>query len=108
MMDTVLVTGYAKAPQGTAMYEMSKYAGIVLEIDRHSHRIVDAEFTFLTALAKNYLKRLTVGYDFSNGIDDLIKKIETHYYAPSVNSVVTALKMAYKRYSENCLKTQNS
>ncbi|RPF54247.1 DUF3870 domain-containing protein [Aquisalibacillus elongatus] len=102
-MDTVLVTGYAKAPQGTAMYETSKYAGIVLEIDKTTNKIVDAEFTFITDLAKNFLRRKTIGYDFSDGLDGLISIIEKSYFAPSENSIITALKSAYNRYFENCL-----
>lgn len=46
-LHTVLVTAYAKAPQGSAMYEVYKHAGIVLEIDPSTHHIVEAEFTFI-------------------------------------------------------------
>lgn len=99
-LDTVLVTGYAKAPQGTAMFELYKHSGIVLEINMKSNVIVDAEFTLITDLAQNFFRRLLVGYDLSNGIDDLIKRIEAHYFAPSTHSVVVALKTAYQRYVE--------
>lgn len=97
---TVLVTAYAKAPQGTAMYEIYKHAGIVLEIDPADNRIVNAEFTFITNLAQDFLKRLIIGYNLSNGIDELVKHIQSHYFAPSTHSVVVALKAAYKRYIE--------
>ncbi|MGV3465614.1 MAG: DUF3870 domain-containing protein [Heyndrickxia sp.] len=99
-MNTVLVTAYAKAPQGSAMYEMYKHAGIILEIDSTTHEIVDAEFTFIADLTKDFFKRMIIGYDLSNGIDDLIQRIENHYFAPSTHSVVVALKAAYKRYFE--------
>lgn len=45
-LSSILVTAYAKAPQGTSMYEVYKHAGIVLEIDKETHKIIDAEFTF--------------------------------------------------------------
>ena len=99
-VSTVLVTAYAKAPQGSAMYEVYGYAGIVLEIDPSNHTIVDVEFTFITSLAKNFIRRLIVGYNLSNGIDDLVQKIEAHYFAPSTSSVIVALKAANKRYFE--------
>jgi hypothetical protein len=98
--NTVLVTGYAKAPQGTSMYEEYKYSGIVLEVQKDTNIIVDAEYTFVTGLAKDYFKRLMVGYDLSSGIDDLINRIESHYFAPSTNSIVVALKAAYQRFLE--------
>lgn len=106
---TVLVTAYAKAPQGSAMYELYKHSGIVLEIDPQTNQIVDAEFTFITELAQDFFRRLLIGYDLSNGIEDLVERIESHYFAPSTNSVIVALKSAYKRYSERqSTKSTNS
>lgn len=100
-MQTVLVTGYAKAPQGTAMYEKNKYTGIVLEIHRETDVILDVEFTFVTELAKSYLKRLIMGYDMKNGVEPLIDLIKEHYLAPSQQSVIVALKVAYQRYRDS-------
>ncbi|WP_027725404.1 DUF3870 domain-containing protein [Tuberibacillus calidus] len=99
-LDTVIVTGYAKAPQGTAMFEVYKHSGIVLEINYRTNVIVDAEFTLITGLAQRYFRKLLIGYDLTNGLDDLIRRIETHYFAPSTNSIIIALKTAYQRYNE--------
>jgi len=99
-LSTILVTAYAKAPQGTSMYEVYKHAGIVLEIDMLTHRIVDAEFTFVTDLAQKFFKRLLIDFDFSQDLSSLIERIDQHYYAPSTGSVVVALKSAQKRYLE--------
>lgn len=99
-LNTVLVTAYAKAPQGSSMYEIYKHAGVVLEIDKSTHKIVDAEVTFITKLAQKYFQSLVLGYDFSSDLTPLINQIETHYLAPSSNSVIVALKAAQKRYME--------
>lgn len=103
-MQTVLVTGYAKAPQGTSMYERHKYVGIVLEIHRETDVILDAEFTFVTELAKDYVRRLAVGYDLKKGIEPLLDHVKNHYFAPSQQSVLVALKVAYQRYYDSCLR----
>lgn len=105
-LKTILVTAYAKAPQGSAMYEVYKHAGIILEIDTATNVIVDAEFTVIADLTKNFFKRMLVGYDLSNGVDNLVTRIEAHYFAPSTHSVIVALKAAYKRYTEKV--NQNS
>ncbi len=99
-LNTLLVTAYAKAPQGTAMYEIYKHAGIVLEIDKKTHKIIDAEFTFITELAQNFFKRMLIDFDFTADINILIKRIEDHYMAPSSGAVIVALKSAQKRYLE--------
>ncbi|KKI90426.1 hypothetical protein WQ54_20950 [Bacillus sp. SA1-12] len=105
-MKTVLVTGYAKAPQGSAMFEIYKTSGIVLEIDYETNVIVNAEFTFVTNLARDFLSRLIVGYDLSKGLESLIQRIEAHYYTQSTNSVIVAVKAAYKRYMEKKKKIE--
>jgi len=100
-MQTVLVTGYSKAPKGTAMHEKYKYTGIVLEIHKETDIILDVEFTFVTDLARNYLKRLLKGYDMKTGIEPLVDLIKEHYLAPSQQSVIVALKVAYQRYRDS-------
>lgn len=103
-LNTLLVTAYAKAPQGTAMYETYKHAGIVLEIDKLTHKIIDAEFTFITELAQNFFKRMLIDFDFTSDINILIERIEEHYMAPSSGAVIVALKSAQKRYLEKIAK----
>ncbi|MFB5284863.1 DUF3870 domain-containing protein [Peribacillus sp. Hz7] len=103
-LNTILVTAYAKAPHGTSMYEVYKHAGIVLEIDRQTHKIIDAEFTFVTELAQDFFKRMLINFDFTSDINILIGRIEEHYLAPSSGSVIVALKSAQKRYLEKISK----
>ena len=105
-LDTVLVTAYAKAPQGSAMYEIFKHAGVVLEIDKSTHKIVNAEVTFITKLAQKFFENLVIGYDFNSDLTPLINHIEKHYLAPSSNSVIVALKAAQKRYIEKTSSLQ--
>lgn len=102
-MDTILVTGYAPAPKGSAMYEAYKTAGVVLEINPATNILVNAEFIFVTELAKDYVARLVCGYDLSQGIEPLIDRIQLHYFTPSTESVVMALRVAYQRYQQTAL-----
>jgi|SRR5690625_1365425 len=106
-MDSIIVTAYAKAPQNTSMYEVYKHIGIVLEIDRETRKIIDAEFTLITNLAKDYFKRLFIGYCMDDGVEGILKKIENSYFAPSTNSFNVALKSAFRRYEERALPHLN-
>ncbi|BDG59829.1 DUF3870 domain-containing protein [Caldinitratiruptor microaerophilus] len=98
---TVLVTGYAKAPQGTSMYEQYKYAGIVLEVETATHRVVDVEFTFVTQLARDFVRRLIVGYSLLDEVDEIVAVLNERYLAPSREAVVVALRAAAQRYQEH-------
>lgn len=101
--ETLIVTAYAKAPKNTTMYENNKYMGIVLEIDKKSHIIVDAEVTVITEIVKKYFKKKMVGINFKEDINPLIEDIKENYHAPSQNSMIVAMKIAHQRYRDNCL-----
>jgi hypothetical protein len=98
LLTTALVTGYSKSPQGTSMYEVYKHAGLVLEIDLDTNKIVDVEFTFIADLTKDFFKRLIVGYDLEQGLDPLIRRIKQYYFAPSQQAIIVALESAVQRY----------
>lgn len=100
-LDSVIVTGYAKAPQGTSMYEMFKHAGIVLEVDQKEHKIVGAEFTFVTDLTKKHFQKLLLGYCLEGGVEPLVEKIQKFYFAPSQQAIIVALQAAVQRYWDN-------
>lgn len=95
----MLVTAYAKAPQGTAMYEAYKHVGVVLEVDQESGVIVDADFTLITELARGFFKRVVVGHNLRSGIELLLEEVRQRYYAPSVPAAVTALRAAHERFT---------
>ena len=103
---TMLVTGYAKAPQGTGMYEQYTYAGVVLEVDPGTGRIVDADFTAVTALARDFFKRIVCGHRLGDGFDELLVGVREHYIAPSGNAIITALKAANIRFTERMLSAE--
>ncbi|MEH7417509.1 DUF3870 domain-containing protein [Neobacillus drentensis] len=106
-LETVIVTGYAKAPQGTSMYEMYKHAGIVLEVDQKEHKIINAEFTFVTELTKNHFQKLLIGYRLQDGVEPLIQRIQSFYFAPSQQAIIVALQAAVQRYWDN-VKQKNT
>lgn len=96
----VLVTGYAKAPEGTSMHQVFRHAGVVLAIDPVTDTIVDAEFTFVTRLARRFVRDLVVGYELDRGLEPLFKELEERYLAPSQQALMVAIRSAVQRYSE--------
>ena len=103
-LNSVLVTAYAKAPQNTIIYEQNKNIGIVLEIDKASHIVINAEIMFVTNLAKDYFRRLILGTDFSKDLNNLLNNIETDLLIPSQQAVIVAIKIAHQRYLDSYLK----
>ena len=107
-MSTVFVSAYSQAPKGTKMSEQGQIIGIMLEIDRKSHIIVDAECTFITSIAKSYFRKLIVGFNFRTDIDEIIASVEENFLIPSSHALVVALRTAYQRYVDMLdLKSDN-
>lgn len=102
--NNVLVTGFAQLPKGTTLFEHNKIIAVVLIINYEDQFIEDAEFTFLTDLTNYYISSLIKGMDISEGLDHVINKVKKHCHIPSQNAVVQALRSAYDRYQESCLK----
>ncbi len=98
MADTILVSGYSSAPKGTTMYQAYGQTGVILEIDVGQKRIVGAEATFVTDLAKDFFRRLAVGYDLGQGIEPLLKSISARLLTPSADSLLVACRAAFQRY----------
>lgn len=97
---SVLVSGYAQAPRGTGMSESLTWIGVVLEIDCATHRIVAAEGTFITALARDFFSRHVAGYCLIDGLAGLLEIIDRHYNTPSQQALKVALQSAFQRYVE--------
>lgn len=106
-MNSVIVTAYAKAPQNTVMYENNKFMGMVLEIHKDTHVVLDVEVTVLTEVVKKYFKRMIIGTKFDEDIQPLIRQIEQCYLAPSQHAMTVALKVAHQRYNDNYTKKNN-
>lgn len=106
-LSSILVTGYAKAPSGTSMYEVYRHAGIVLEVDMETHKIINVEFTMIATLTKEFFSKLLIGYDLSAGLEELIKRIKKYYVAPSQQSIIVALQSASQRYWEHMKILEN-
>lgn len=97
---TALVSGYAQAPKGTGLSEMLTWVGVVLEVDCVTHKIVAADGTFITDLARDFFRRRVIGYRLIDGLEGLQEAIEQHYNTPTKNALQVALQAAFQRYVE--------
>lgn len=95
---TVMVTGYAPGPRGTAVQYQYGYLGVIMEIDLETDIIVDVEFTFVTQLANNFFAKMIQGYPLSKGPEELYRRIRARCWTPSTEAIVACVKIAVQRY----------
>ncbi len=105
-MKSVFVSGYTQAPKGTTLFESAHTLGVMLEIDRESHKIISAECTFITKLAQEYFSKLLVGFNFAEDIDEIIGTIKDNLIIPSANSIIVAVNVANQRYMDSLVKNK--
>jgi hypothetical protein len=99
--NTVLITGFAQLPKGTAQYERYTSLSVALVINVETEIIEDVEFTFIADLTNYYLASLVRGYDLKKGINPLIEILRSRALIPSQGAVIQSLKSAWDRYKES-------
>ena len=95
---SVIFSAYAKLPAGITAYEVHKVIGVVVEIDMHTGRILQAECTLATKLASDFIAKMLVGYNMNDGLDELNAMIEKHYQASAKKAVLTAVRMLNDKF----------
>ena len=91
--ERVLFSGYAKLPVGITAAEMYKVIGVIVVVDMKSGLIVKADCTLATELARQY-----IGYNLSNGYEELQNILERQYQGSAKKAVATAMRIIYDKY----------
>lgn len=100
-LDTVFVSGYSQAPKGTKLFQDGALIGVMFEVNRETHTIVNAECTFITHAAQDFFKRMMIGFDLKNELDEMVKTVEANMFIPSTQSIIVAIKIAHQRYMDS-------
>ncbi len=96
--ETIFLTGYARLPAGITASKISDVVGVGVELDPKSGKIVNAECTLSTGLARDFFHRLVVGRSLDTDFAGLVKTIERRYHGSAQKALVTALKTVLEKY----------
>lgn len=96
--EQVLFSGYAKLPIGITAAEMYKVIGVIVVVDMQSGLIVKADCTLATELARQYITKCLIGYNLSNGYEDLQNILDKQYQGSAKKAVATAVRIIYDKY----------
>src|SRR5690625_241545 len=73
----VLVSGYARLPDSVASHSQYQRLGVILAVDTADGRIMAADTTLLTDLAKDFFRALVEGASVTEDITELIRRVKT-------------------------------
>ncbi|WP_026119287.1 DUF3870 domain-containing protein [Nocardiopsis ganjiahuensis] len=94
----VLISGYARLPDSVASHSQYQRLGVVLAVDTADGRIVAADTTLLTDLAKDFFRALVEGASVTEDIAEIVQRVQTRYAGQSGAALTTALRRCLETY----------
>ena len=98
--DKILLAAYAKLPVGTSAQRLYDNLVLVVIVQRASGCIEQAEVSFVTRAAQDFLANLLQGYDLHQGAEPLIQLLQEDYFGPLKKALLTAVKTIAAQYAE--------
>jgi hypothetical protein len=98
--DKILLAAYAKLPEGTTAQRLYDRLVLVVIFERASGIIKQAEISFATETARDFLADLLVGYNLNDGAEGLVALIQEVYFGPLKKAVISAVKTVVSQYDD--------
>ncbi|KXS43447.1 MULTISPECIES: DUF3870 domain-containing protein [unclassified Candidatus Frackibacter] len=98
MKRTIFFTSYAKLPSNTTANNLYDVLACVVEVEKETGVIVDADCTLATELSRDFVKRLLKGYNLLNDFPEVINEIEERYCGNADKALITAVKKISAQY----------
>lgn len=98
--DVVLVSGYARLPGGVASHSQFEQLGVVLAVGQADGRIVAADTTLLTGLARDFFRAVVEGCSARDEPENIVARLQRRYHGQSGAALVTATKRALEAYAQ--------
>jgi len=95
---TILLTGYARLPAGITASKLFDVVGVAVEVDPETGKIVNAECTLATSLARDFFRRLVVGSGLETEFASIVRTLESRYQGNAQKALVSALKGVLEKY----------
>lgn len=98
--ERILLATNAKLPAGTAAKQVYENMTVVLIVERGSGRILEADCSYVTRAARDFVSRLLVGYDLHQGPEPLVAVIHEVYFGPMKKALISALRTLAAQYAD--------
>lgn len=96
-VNNLLLTGYAKVPEGITLSELYSVLVLALEIDFATGEILDADCSLMTEVAKNMVKKILIGENLGD-IKHIEDRFRLMYHGTVRKALVSACRSCYAKY----------
>lgn len=98
----VLFSGYAKLHEGTYGAEVNKTIGVVVIVDMSADgRVIDAECTLPTAVARKLVAEILIGHPLAAGPERLVAEIAAAFQDSAMRPLIAAIRIVCSRYANH-------
>jgi len=96
-VNNLLLTGYAKVPEGITLAELYSVIVLAIEIDVATGEILDADCSLMTEVARNVVKKILVGESIKD-IKHIEDKFRIIYHGAVRKALVSTCRICYTKY----------
>ncbi|KUO74368.1 MAG: hypothetical protein APF77_16295 [Clostridia bacterium BRH_c25] len=97
----ILISGYARLPQGITAKELYSVIVVVIVVEKQSGVIIDADCSLVTELTKKFVKDILIGCTL-NDLEPIEDKFEEYYYGSARKAIISAIKTCAEKYKQIC------
>lgn len=93
----ILITGYAKLPQGLPASDLYTTIALGLVVDRETGEILDVDCSLVTQIARDFVRQLILHKNL-NEPDDLEEAFNARYFGSARKALILAARICAEKY----------
>lgn len=94
---TILITGYAKLPQGIAATEIYPAIALGLVVDRETGEVLDVDCSLVTQIARDFVKDLILHRNLKES-EEIEALFNARFFGSARKSLILALRTCSEKY----------
>lgn len=93
----IFISGYAKLPGGTTAEELYKVVAVGFSIDKNTGRILDADCSLVTRVAREHVRKILVGKNILE-LDEIERAFNEHYFGTVRKALISSTKRCHEKF----------
>lgn len=93
----ILITGYAKVPQGLAASELYTTIALGLLVNKSTGEILDVDCSLVTQIARDFVRQLIIHKNL-NELDVIEEALNARYFGSARKALIMALRSCLEKY----------
>ncbi|WP_026476983.1 DUF3870 domain-containing protein [Alkaliphilus transvaalensis] len=93
----IFISGYAKLPSGTTAEELYKVVAVGVLVDKNTGKILDADCSLVTEVAKKHVNRILVGKNLLR-FEEIEEAFNNRYFGTVKKALISSTKKCCEKF----------